>query len=122
MITLTEVDPSTTIQEQLGEDEGPIVLVNTFIAPDGERDAVVEAWSADAAFMTSQPGCLSAQLHEGIGRSHALVNVAVWESTAALRKAFNNPEFRAAMGRYPDGTVASPHAYRKVAVEGICGD
>lgn len=122
MLALNEIDPSTTIQEQLGEDEGPIVLVNTFLAPDGERDAVVAVWGADAAFMTSQPGCLSAQLHEGIGRSHALVNVAVWESTAALRAAFNDPEFRATMSRYPDGTVAAPHAYRKVAVEGICGD
>jgi hypothetical protein len=48
------------------------------------------------------------------------VNIAVWEGTAQLRAAFFDPEFQRHMERYPDGTVATPHILRKVAVEGIC--
>jgi hypothetical protein len=49
-----------------------------------------------------------------------LVNVAVWESVDAFRRAFSDPEFRARLGDYPPSTVASPHLFTKVAVPGIC--
>jgi len=122
MITLKEIDPSSPFLEQLGEEEGPIVLINTFVFPDGTRDAALDAWTKDATFMLAQPGCVSTQLHEGIGSSHTMVNVAVWESTAALRTAFSQPRFQAGLAEYPDGSVSLPHILRKLAVEDICGD
>ena len=57
------------------------------------------------------------QLYRGIGGSRLFTNVAVRKSPAALRAAFTTPEFAE---QYPDGTLAYPHLYRKVAVEGIC--
>lgn len=122
MITLREVDSEISLQQQMADETDQVVLVNTFLVPEGRRDAVLAAWTADAEFMLSRPGCLSTQLHEGIGGSHALVNVAVWTSAAALREAFDDPQFRESLGRYPDGTISSPHLYRKLAVEGICAD
>jgi hypothetical protein len=50
------------------------------------------------------------------------VNQAVWESVAAFRTAFGDPQFQATFARYPDSTVASPHLFQKVAVAGICVD
>lgn len=120
MITLQELDSSTPLHAQLQEKTGPVVVVNTFIAPEGEVDAVLAAWELDAKYMKSQPGFVSAQLHRGIGSSRALVNVATWESTEALRDALTAPEFQATLERYPAGTVASPHIFRKVAVDGVC--
>jgi quinol monooxygenase YgiN len=120
MISLNELDPTATYASQLHEETGPVVLLNTFVAPDGRVDDVVAAWTEDAAYFRSQPGCISAQLHRGIGDSRVLVNIAVWEGTAHLRAAFFNPEFQRHMERYPDGTVATPHILRKVAVPGIC--
>ena len=60
------------------------------------------------------------QLYRGIGGSRLFTNVAVWKSPAALRAAFTTPEFAEHSKQYPDGTLAYPHLYQKVAVEGIC--
>ncbi|MEU9058956.1 antibiotic biosynthesis monooxygenase family protein [Streptomyces sp. NPDC048430] len=94
--------------------------MNTFIAPDGKVDEVLEAWKRDAAYFQKQPGYISAQLHRGTGGSRMLVNVAVWESVALLRAAFSAEEFQKARSNYPDGSVSYPHVLQKVAVEGIC--
>ena len=120
MIQLRELDENTTYLEQLQVDVGPIVLINTFTVPIGTVGDVIAVWAEDAAFMKAKPGYISAQLHRGIGESGTLVNVAVWESVAALRDAFSDPEFKAKMAAYPDGAVASPHVFQRVAVPGVC--
>jgi heme-degrading monooxygenase HmoA len=107
MISLKDLDPATTNGSQLQEETGPVVLINTFIAPDGKMDDVVAAWAEDGAYFRSRPGYISAQLHRGIGGSHALVNIAVWESTQHLRAAFLDPAFQAHMDRYPNGTTVT---------------
>ncbi len=70
--------------------------------------------------MKQQPGFISTQLHRGIAGSTTFVNVAVWESAAALRAAFTSPEFQAHVAHYPDSAVTQPHLFQKVAVPGIC--
>ena len=70
--------------------------------------------------MKQQPGFISTQLHRGIAGSTTFVNVAVWESAAALRTAFSSPEFQAHVAHYPDSAVTQPHLFQKVAVPGIC--
>ncbi len=118
-ITLAEMDPRVTFAAQLQQETGPVVLINTFTVAPEEADRLLAVWAEDAAFMKRQPGFISTQLHRGIAGSTAFVNVAVWESAAALRAAFFSPEFRAHVARYPDGTT-SPHLFEKVAVAGIC--
>ena len=120
MINLADLDESTPYLDQLKDTTGPVTLVNTFIAPEGKVDQTLAAWVLDAAYFKTKPGFISAQLLMGISGSRVLTNIAVWESAEQLFAAFATPEFAQANERYPDGTVAYPHLYEKVAVEGIC--
>src|SRR5262245_649690 len=119
---LREMDEQVTYAEQLAEDDGPIVLINQFTVAPEDADRLPEAWSKDAAFMQGRPGFVSTQLHRGTAGSGTFVNVAEWESAAALAAAFRSREFQATLGDYPASAVASPHVFRKVAVPGICSD
>jgi hypothetical protein len=64
---------------------------------------------------------VGARRHPAV-RDGVFLNHAVWESVAAFRNAFADPQFQATFARYPDSTVASPHLFQKVAVPGICVD
>jgi hypothetical protein len=44
-------------------------------------------------------------LHRGIEGSTVFVNYAVWESVAYTKQAVSDPEFRARLAHYPNGTV-----------------
>ncbi|WP_326599898.1 antibiotic biosynthesis monooxygenase family protein [Streptomyces sp. NBC_01803] len=120
MPQVAHLDPSTPMPAQLQEKTGPIVLVNTFFVPREAMDEFLELWGADARVMKSQPGFISTQMHRGTAGSQLLVNIAVWESTEALAKAHSSPEFRAASSKLPDGVIAHPHVFEKIAVEGVC--
>lgn len=120
MVTLEALDPSTTLDVQLREKAGPIVLMNTFVVPEGTIEQVMANWKDDAEIMKAQPGYISAQLHRGVAGSRILVNISVWESTDALFHALSNPEFQKKARLYPEGVVAYPHILQKVAIEGVC--
>jgi heme-degrading monooxygenase HmoA len=122
MLQLAEMDDRVRLADQLSEEVGPVILINTFRVAPSDADALLATWSADAAYLKQQPGFIAAQLHRGIGDSTVFVNHAVWESVAAFRDAFGDPQFQATFARYPDSTVASPHLFQKVAVPGICVD
>ncbi|MFF3562653.1 antibiotic biosynthesis monooxygenase family protein [Streptomyces sp. NPDC002574] len=120
MIELADVDETSPYPKQLLEETGPVVLVNTIVAPDGKEAEVLAAWTQDSVYFKSRPGFISAQMHKGVGSSRALMNIAVWESAGHLHAALTSPEFRGAAERYPDGTVAHPHLYERLAVQGVC--
>ena len=115
-----EMDPTVTLADQLGDDGGAVVLVNTFVVPPPDADRLLTVWAADAAIMKRQPGFISTQLHRGIAGSGAFLNYAVWQSVGRFRAAFANPEFRAHLADYPESVTTSPHLFRPVAVDGIC--
>jgi heme-degrading monooxygenase HmoA len=121
MFTFADLDESTPFMQQLQETTGEIVLINTFLVPEGMVDQAIQSWRDDAAFMQAQPGFVSAQLHRGVGSSRLVTNTTVWESTEALRNALSSPEFAEKSSSYPEGMVVYPHICRKVAVEGVCG-
>jgi len=120
MPLLRPLDPAFPIDRQLAVDASPAVLVNVFTLDKADEQTFLKAWQDDAAFMKRQPGFVSTQLHRAIGESPTYLNYAVWESTAAFRAAFTQPEFRAKLSDYPSSAVASPHLFQKVAVPGIC--
>jgi heme-degrading monooxygenase HmoA len=120
MISLADLDESTPYLSQLAVPAEPVTIINTFVAADGRLDEVLAAWESDAAYMKSKPGFIAAQLFRGIGSSRVITNVAVWESAEHLRAAFSTPEFAEHMKQYPEGTVAYPHLFQKVAVKNIC--
>jgi heme-degrading monooxygenase HmoA len=122
MLRLREMDDRVPLADQLSEEAGPVILINTFQVAPEDVDALLEAWASDAAYLKQQPGFISAQLHRGIAGSGVFLNHAVWESVQAFRDAFGDPQFQATFARYPDSTVASPHLFQKVAVPGICVD
>ncbi len=121
MVQFKEMSEAVPFAEQLGaESAGTVVLVNVFTVAPEEAPQLLRAWAEDAAFMKKRPGFVSTQLHEGIAGSGAYFNYAVWESAAAFRAAFSDPEFQERIKAYPPGAVASPHLFRKKAVAGIC--
>ncbi len=120
MVAFVEMDDKVSIQAQLEDTGGPVILINKFTVKPDEAEQLVRAWADDVAWMKRQPGFISTQLHRGIAGSGAFLNYAVWESTAHFRAAFTTPEFQAKLGHYPSSTIASPHLFRKVAVSGIC--
>jgi heme-degrading monooxygenase HmoA len=120
MVALVEMDEKVSIQDQLEDTGGPVILINRFTVKADQADQLVRAWANDAAWMKQQAGFISAQLHRGIAGSGVFLNYAVWESTAHFRAAFLNPEFKARLSQYPSSSIVSPHLFRKIAVSGIC--
>jgi quinol monooxygenase YgiN len=120
MVKMIEMDEVVTLQQQMGQEVGPVILINKFNVPQEEVQAFLLAWADDAAFFKRQPGFISTQLHRGIGGSGVFINYAVWESVAHFRQALGRPEFQEALKNYPPGAVGSPHLFEKVAVPNIC--
>ena len=120
MSLLRPLDPAFPIERQIPIDASPVVLVNLFTLDKADEQTFLNVWTDDAVFMKGQPGFISTQLHRAIGENPTYLNYAVWESTAAFRAAFGNPEFRAKLATYPASAVASPHLFQTVAVPGIC--
>lgn len=122
MVRFQEVDDQVPFSQQLGENAGRIVFMNTFQVAPEDVDAFMAAWTADGEIMQKQPGYISTQLHRGVGGSTTFVNIAEWESLEAMRSAVSSPEFQASLSRYPKSAVASPYIFTKVAVPGVCSD
>ncbi len=122
MLQRIEMDNHVTLFDQLAEEVGPVVLINTFRVEPEDADALLKAWETDARYLKAKPGFISTQLHRGVAGSSTFLNVAVWESVESFRAAFGDPKFQETFANYPDSTVASPHLFQKVAVPGICVD
>ena len=120
MVNFQPLDPQVPIQQQLGADAAPVVLVNLFTVAPADVDALLAAWGHDANWMKRQPGYVSTQLHRAIGGSSMFFNYAVWESVEHFRAAFTHPEFKSALGAYPSSVVTQPHLFTKVAVPNLC--
>jgi heme-degrading monooxygenase HmoA len=120
MLALRPMDPAFPIEHQLAVEASPVLLVNVFTLARADEQAMLDAWQHDAQFMKAQPGYISTQLHRAIGDSPTYLNYAVWESTAAFRAAFTNPEFLARLSSYPASVVATPHLFQKVGVPDVC--
>ena len=123
MAKLVEMDERVGIFTQMEEDVGPVILINKFSVDPKESDQFLKGYAIDNEKFKQQPGFISTQLYKGIGGSGTFVNYAVWESAAHFKRAVNNamnPNDR--MSAFPASTVASPHLFKKVAVQGICVD
>jgi quinol monooxygenase YgiN len=120
LVKLIEMDEKVRLLTQMEEDVAPVILINKFSMKAEDVDEFLRVWAASAAIMKRQPGCISAQLHRGIGGSSVFLNYAVWESTEHFKKASNKPEFQSSLEKLPASVVASPHLFKKVEVPGIC--
>jgi len=122
MVKIVEMDETITLDKQLEDNIGPVILINKINLDPDDVNQFLKAWASDAEIMKQQPGFISTQLHRGIAESCTFINYAVWESTSQFKQALNNSQFQAKMSDYPESTVVSPHLFKKVAVPGICVD
>ncbi len=120
MPKFVEMSQAVTLSDQLKSEEGPVVLINTFVVSPEDADKLLAVWADDAGLMKAQPGFISTQIHRGIAGSGVFLNYAVWQSVAHFRSAFTSPEFRAKLAEYPEGATVSPHLFKKIEVPGIC--
>ena len=121
MPNFKELNDSVGLADQLQSNEdGSVVLINLFTIEPQDEEALLAAWSHDADFMKAQPGYISTQLHKAIAGSSTYINYAVWESVESFRNAFTHPEFQKRIADYPESAVASPHLFKKLAVNGHC--
>lgn len=121
MFTVEELDQHVTHDQQIDDTtEGPVVLVNIFHVDPRDGDDLTEIWAGILRRFKSSPGWISAQFHRGTAGSGTFLNYSVWESVADYRAAYTDPAFREMLPRYPDGAVATPHLFTKVAVGGVC--
>ncbi|WP_037577159.1 antibiotic biosynthesis monooxygenase family protein [Phaeacidiphilus oryzae] len=114
MAKLQSLDPNTPMFAQFKEKAGPIVLANTFFVPEGRTEEFMALFRRQAAFMKAQPGFVSLRMHQGVGDSRLLMNIAVWESTEALATAFARPEFQRMVAESPDDIVSYPHIFQQI--------
>ena len=120
-ITFTELDPGQSFADQVSSTAGPCTLLDILVVPHGTQDTAVEQWRLHSQYMKTCPGFISAQLHRTPSDDgRVLVNLAVWESAAALLAAVTDPEFAKIAGDYPDGTMCTRQLVRPEAVAGIC--
>jgi heme-degrading monooxygenase HmoA len=120
MVKILEMDETVTLEKQLDEDVGPIVVMNKFNVDPQEVDGFLKVFAMTTEGFKKQPGFISAQLHRGIAGSTTFFNYVVWESASHFKQAFTRPEFRSNMANVLPKTVMSPHLFKKVAVPGIC--
>ncbi|MEU7295193.1 antibiotic biosynthesis monooxygenase [Streptomyces exfoliatus] len=120
-ITFTELDPGQSFADQVATAAGPCTLLDILVVPHGTQNTAVEQWRLHSQYMKTRPGFISAQMHRTPSDDgRVLVNLAVWESAAALLAAVTAPEFAKSADDYPDGTVCTRQLVRPEAVAGIC--
>ena len=121
MIRIEELDAHVTHDEQMRDDSAmPVVLVNIFHVDPAEADDLEGVWGEVLRSFKGGPGFISAQLHRGTSGSGTFLVHSVWETAASYRKVFENPAFREAIKAYPEGSVATPHLFHRVAVKDVC--
>ena len=120
MLQFRPLDPNVPISQQLEADVSPVVLINLFQVAEADIPGLLKAWEDDANWMKRQPGYISTRLHRAVGGSHLFLNYAVWESVAHFQAAFNHPDFKRALGKYPSSVIGSPHLFRRIAVPNLC--
>ena len=122
MVKIVQMDERITLEKQLDEDAGPIVVMNKFNVGPDEIDEFLKVFAKTTETFKQQPGFISAQLHRGIAGSSTFVNYIVWESAAHFKQAFNREEFKSNMASVLPNTMMSPHLFKKIAIPGICVD
>jgi len=95
-----------------------ITFVNVFEIDPEQLDALLVEWRERAEFMSKQPGFRSFRLHRALSPDSRfqLINVAEWDSAAALQAATAQPTFQDSVRRSAAEfrATAHPGLYRTV--------
>ena len=111
-----EMDPNVSLEAQFADNlDEAVILINLFTVDPKDDDDFKIVWQKDATFFCAQPGCISAQLHQGIQGSHMFLNYAVFENAAAFAATTRQLEFGPLRKVYPDSATAHPHLFPALA-------
>ena len=120
MVKYRDLDERHPFKEQLQYEASPVVFLNIFTIDPDEATKFERAWAEDAAYFKTQIGCITGQLHRGVGGKNMYINYAVWESVDHFRKATSNPQFKAHLEAYPSSTTATPALFQTMHVQNMC--
>lgn len=69
----------------------PVTLINVFEVPVGTENTFVEWWEKSSDLLAKEPGFIDARLHRSLrpGSPFQFINIAHWETAAALDQARN---------------------------------
>jgi quinol monooxygenase YgiN len=69
MVKVIEMDEKVTLNTQLQEDVGAVILINEFTMNSEDVDQFLKTWASAAEISKKTPGVISLQLHRGIAGS-----------------------------------------------------
>ncbi|NEA43634.1 antibiotic biosynthesis monooxygenase family protein [Streptomyces sp. SID11385] len=119
MVEMRNLDPETPMFAQFAQETGPVVLTNTFVVPPERGEVFLTLFRRQAEYMKARPGFVSLQMHKGTAGSRLFMNVAVWESSAALAAALRSPEFQRLAADFPSDVVSYPHVFERIDIERV---
>jgi hypothetical protein len=98
----------------------PVTLINAFSVPMTQQDRFLSRWKDNARLMASAPGFVRARMLRAMSDQAELtfINVAEWETGAALDDARRDPEWLASIQRLVNDpeldAKARPMVYQSV--------
>jgi Antibiotic biosynthesis monooxygenase len=126
MAKFVEMDESVTLNDQMeSQVKGPVILIEKFNVKSHEVEQFLKVWKEDATKFKDQSGFISAQLHQGIGKSTVFINYVVCESLEHFKNAVDkvmDPDLQSRLTKYPKSLVISPHLFKKFGVAGNCNE
>ncbi|HJK87220.1 MAG TPA: antibiotic biosynthesis monooxygenase [Candidatus Megaira endosymbiont of Nemacystus decipiens] len=102
-------------EDKTSSTDEPIILINTFIVPEGKVAESIAFWEKAADFMRTQPGYISTTLHQTIlpDAKFELINVAKWRSVGDFKNASH--AMKTQSGIKPiDGLIPNPSLYKVI--------
>ncbi len=93
---MDHIDPEGRMATPRDGQAGPVVLVNSFVVPEGRDERFLELWTQTSEYFRAQPGFVSLKLHRAVSTDaqYRYVNVATWESAAHYAAPHQTDEFR----------------------------
>ncbi|TDV48790.1 antibiotic biosynthesis monooxygenase family protein [Actinophytocola oryzae] len=91
-----------------------VTLINSFIVPQDEEEAFLQAWRETVDHFATAPGFVQTRLHRNTGLNDTTfqyVNIALWQDVEAYRAVFRN--FTPA-GQRIAGVKAHPGLYEVI--------
>ena len=93
---MDHIDPEGRMATPKAGQDGPVVLVNSFVVPEGRDERFLELWTETSEYFRAQPGFVSLKLHRAVSTDaqYRYVNVATWDSAAHYAAPHQTDEFR----------------------------
>lgn len=112
----------TSAPEHGASEDGPITVINIFEVPAEQVEEFMSGWRARAEIMATAPGFRDTKLHRAVSSQERfqLVNVAHWDSRAALETAQSSEAFQGhirALYEEPRMQFTAYPGFYEVAVE-----